>query len=164
VSDGATGAALQRFTDGVDTMSAAMCTFTPGGCGSRPVLGSDGYGALRLTMGEAGAKDAGLTRLQLQADRGAACRAGRIGTGGLVYLSAQHGVAGIFLGKGMRTDRGIGLGSTQEQVLAAYPEGSYDAHRYWVVEPSAGVRLQIAMPDGTVEEVGLSLTDQDCFG
>jgi hypothetical protein len=125
-------------------------------------LTNDGYGTLRLTMDAAEARDAGLTELRGSAS--APCRTGRTTDGGVVYLSKQHGVAGIFLRNGMVTDRGIGLGSTKADVLAAYPNGTYDVHGYWVTKPSAGVRLQVAMPHGTVEEVGLSLVDQDCFG
>lgn len=124
-------------------------------------LGTDGYGVLRLTMDARHAAQAGV---RLGKDTRSACRIGALGKGGVVYISRAYGVAGIFLGRGMVTDQGIHLGSTKAQLLAAYPRIHRDKQGYWDVPMSAGVRLRIAMPRTTVQEIGLSLTDQDCFG
>ena len=61
-------------------------------------------------------------------------------------------------------DGDLGAYLNSLEVLAAYPRIHRDKQGYWDVPMSAGVRLRIAMPRTTVQEIGLSLTDQDCFG
>ena len=96
--------------------------------------------------------------------RNASCATGTLTDGGGVYLSNRHGVVAIWLAKDMSTAEGIRLGSSEEEVLVAYPDGANNLHQYWTVPVSGTAEYQIAMPEGVVEELMLAEEKQDCFG
>lgn len=151
-----------------DPCRAAGSSAPATGTSSPPALGPGGYGPLRLGQDGREAEATGL--VTLEGGPGETCASmtvlggDRRHTVGVGYISPAHGVVAIFARNGTATPEGIHLGSTKAEVMAAYPEGRYDAHRYWTVPLSDHVVYQIAMPEGTVEELGLVDLRQDCFG
>ncbi|WP_110206377.1 hypothetical protein [Nocardioides daejeonensis] len=83
-------------------------------------------------------------------------------------VSANLGVAVIFLGPDQRTPEGVGLGSTRAEVLAAYPDATYSKeHNAYAVSPEgqADRRWEFFLDaDDTVTEADLQLNNQDCVG
>lgn len=83
-------------------------------------------------------------------------------------VSADLGVAVIFLGSEQRTPEGIGLGSTREELLAAYPDATYSKeHNAYLVTPEGQPDRHWEFfldLDDAVTEADLQLNNQDCVG
>jgi hypothetical protein len=171
----------QRLRRVVGRLARSMCVFDPARChatdappptgapaSDTTVLGARGFSTVQLGMSAAQAQATGLVRLQN--GPGNACATMSVlndtwlRTVGMGYVSPVHGVVAIFARRDTQTPEGIHLGSSKADVLAAYPDGFYDSHRYWTVPLSPHAEYQIAMPDGRVEELGLVDPRQDCFG
>lgn len=160
----------QKFIKDAQSIADAMCVFAADPCGSEgdggdvePVLGPDGYGEVRLGMSWEEAVAAG----EMTADRvpaNASCARGTLNDGGSVDISKKHGVVAIWLGGDMRTAEGIHMGSSKQDVLAAYPDGDHNIHQHWTVPVSDTAEYQVAMPEGVVKEFLLADLKQDCFG
>ncbi|MFC6900631.1 hypothetical protein ACFQGX_35825 [Nonomuraea dietziae] len=101
---------------------------------TKPTLGPDGYGAVKLGMTVKQAKTTGDVVKK---------RPGHGGCSGWdlkkfptpkdsvgIYISPNVGLAAIFAAKGMRTPEGIKIGSTVKQVKAAYPRIKRDFHGF----------------------------------
>ncbi len=158
--------ALAACGSGPKTSNAASTPSTP----PDYTLSADGYGKLRLGMtvdqakatGELGAKKAGdncqgydLAAFPTEADTVS------------VYFSQQHGLVGIFANDMMATKEGIKLGSTIQQVKAAYPKAAEAENGITVDVPgSTTAYYTIGITENTknVAELGLATKNQDCFG
>jgi hypothetical protein len=80
---------------------------------------------------------------------------------------AQHGVAAIYAYGDISTPEGIELGSTYDQVHAAYPawqgiEGK-QGHGLVTVPSNSNAKYRIDISSGHVVELDIQLTDQDCY-
>ncbi|SEP73132.1 hypothetical protein [Lentzea albida] len=78
-----------------------------------------GYGALKLGMTLDEVRAAGLTDLTWDSDGDGLC----VGDD-KAAISKKHGVVRITLPKDARTSKGIGVGSSHAEVMAAYPDAS----------------------------------------
>jgi hypothetical protein len=166
---------LPARTDITKNIATHLCLFTAAGCtasegngdstGGGSYFGPDGYGALRLGMSRAdaaatggatfsGPPHGGCTGFSL---RGFPVRKGL--TDG--YLSSVNGLEVIFARPGMRTPEGIGLGSSSEDVAAAYPDA--ESSEALATVPLDGAEYVISLREGRVTELALALDGQTCW-
>ncbi|MET3963537.1 hypothetical protein ABIE44_003471 [Marmoricola sp. OAE513] len=81
------------------------------------------------------------------------------------YFSPTIGLAAVFARPGMTTPERIGLGSSLAKLRDAYPTARTGGNGYWVVTLSDDTEYEFGIEkDGTVGEMLLTRTDQDCFG
>jgi len=75
-------------------------------------------------------------------------------------------VVAIFAGDDFATPEGIGIGSTEDEVKNAYPQGHYDIHHYWHVPINDASEYEIGVNnDGKVTELLMQTTGtQRCYG
>ncbi|GLV52680.1 hypothetical protein TBS_32440 [Thermobispora bispora] len=138
---------------------------------ANPTLGPYGYGTLKLGMSLKQARATGLL-VQKFPGRGGGCsgwdlkkfRTPKNKAG--VWISPRVGVAAIYAGKGMKTPRGIRLGSTFRQLKVAYPGIKKDMYGLYRVRVPGNSKAQYAfeVKRGKVTEFGILLRNQDCFG
>ncbi|MGC5012415.1 hypothetical protein ACLQ2R_16750 [Streptosporangium sp. DT93] len=140
--------------------AATATTAAPG------TFGPYGYGGVRLGMTATRAKATGKIVLKergycstwtYKAHRGARDAGG-------IFISKKRGVAVIFASAGVRTPRGIGLGSTLRQIKKAYPAVKERESGYYATVPGNpkayyyfGVNQR-----NRLQEFGLGLKTQDC--
>jgi len=159
---------------------AAMCLYTEAGCGGDPsdgsadqVLSLDGYGDLRLGMTATEVEGTGLASLHPFTDPAMNCQTMSIdGWGDTVHpnfsgnvhglVSKKYGLAIIIAQPGMHTPEGIGVGSTVEEVRAAYGELSgSDAYN---TTPVNGASYFFLTDGRVVNAFQVELADEDCIG
>lgn len=143
-----------------------------------PVLGPDGFGALKLGMDrdEAVASGAvtpveepagGCALSQLVGAPGDSTPAAPELGAGIVHLSSTLGVATIDAYPGVVTPEGIEIGSPVSAVDLAYPDWNPSDNLQRGAAPVPGnddAVYRIAFDDaGTVTEVTLQFVDQDCY-
>jgi hypothetical protein len=138
---------------------------------SSVVLGSSGFGALRLGMT---ATEAQATHLVGSASLapGETCPTGRLlaapsgGTPSL-FFSPSLGLAAIYAYPGITTPAGIKVGSTLAALQQAYPSWrglQGDAGVGYVAAPgSTTSEYRIAVSNGRVIELAIQLDDEDCY-
>ena len=82
------------------------------------------------------------------------------------YASENQGVMTLFAQQGMTTPEGIGLGSTLDDIRAAYPNAEESVHGWSV--PVAGFTDRTYLfgidENDELEELALTLDTQSCFG
>jgi hypothetical protein len=135
------------------------------------VLGPNGLGPLRLgvSLGEANAT--GLVDHIDAPSQG--CSTGLLKgehtrpEEAALFVSAHLGVAAIYAYGDIATPEGIKLGSTYDQVHAAYPawqgiEGR-QGHGLVAVPTNSNAKYRIDISGGHVVELDIQLTDQDCY-
>ncbi|GAA2833757.1 hypothetical protein [Nonomuraea rubra] len=135
-----------------------------------PALGPYGYGPVKLGMSAAKARATGKIVLKLPAGAGLCSgwnlRAHPAGKGRVgLYISRKAGVAVILAQKGMRTPRGIGLGSSVRQVRKAYPglRTSPSGVAYTAVPGNPKAYYAFLYSNGKVRELAFGLDRQDCI-
>ncbi|PZG10243.1 hypothetical protein [Nonomuraea aridisoli] len=159
---------MKRVLVAVVAGGALVLTGTPALAG--PTLGPYGYGAVRLGMSAKRAAATGAVVLKMRAGEGScsgwdfrAHPTGRDSVG--LYISKKRGVAVIFAAKGVRTPRGIGIGSTMKQVKKAYPALRIprDGDPYVVVPGNPKAHYSFgASAKGRIEALALVHVEQDC--
>ncbi|WP_285610750.1 hypothetical protein [Actinokineospora globicatena] len=133
-----------------------------------PELRPAGFGKVRIGMSVAEAEATGEL---VAVDLGSAeCRAytfkaypdrDSLGVG----ISPVDGVVAIFPPKGARTPEGIGIGSTEAEMLAAYPAATTNLHGYRIVKLDGGKVYSFGFGQGkSVVEFSLYTDKQMCFG
>ena len=163
-------------TDITRNIATHLCVFTADGCSGgsgsgstggagAAYLGPDGYGDLRLGMS---VEDASATGAATFSDPPQGGCTGFALTGfpvrkGLTdgYLSAANGLEVLFARPGMRTPEGIGLGSSAQDVAAAYPEA--DASAALATVPVGDAEYVISLREGKVTELALAMRGQTCW-
>ena len=154
------------------TTAGAAATETAPPAPTAPVLGADGFGALKLGMDRDQAVASGAVAPSGfdPASEGCAPSAALSSapTGeGIVFVSANLGVAAIEAYPGVRTPEGIGIGSPVTAVDAAYPGWDFSDHlmKGWAHVPgNDAAYYRIAFDDDrTVTEVTLQFVNQDCY-
>ncbi|MEO3787978.1 hypothetical protein ABGB12_32015 [Actinocorallia sp. B10E7] len=161
-----TGRGLAVALTGALTLSLAVAAPA---AAAEPRLGPYGYGKLKIGQTKSQARGTGLIVLKR---RDGGCtgfdlkthRTGRDQVGG--YISKKFGVVAIFARKGMKTPRGITLGSTKAQVKKAYPALREDINVWWVPAPGSKKKTQywfLFDRKNKVYELGLVSPKQDCF-
>lgn len=110
----------------------------------------------------------GMTKAQIQAaggtlfgDPGAGCQSVRLPHSTQVtdqtegFFSASHGLVVLTARPSDKTDKKVGLGSTEAKVKAAYPHGITEAYGHWVVPLANGSAYYIGFGDGIVNHMFL---------
>lgn len=176
--------------DGQDASPTVSATQTADPTTSEPApapepevihLGPNGYGELELGMSKAEALDTGFT-VGLEVEAGGTCGGEEDGSlngvfagdddyaDGRLFFSANSGkLIAIYAGEGISTPEGITLGSSRDDVLAAYPEWEPivpdpDFERgYARVPGNPDAHYRILVVDGVVVELSLDSMSQDCY-
>ncbi|WP_285749634.1 hypothetical protein [Lentzea sp. NBRC 105346] len=131
----------------------------------RPVLDDTGLGKLKLGMSYDEAMNTGLLGPNKSPDD-KVCSLHDIsgGQGAWVYISKRIGVSTITISAAMRTAKGISIGSTVDQLTAAYPDAEkVEAWNTWfvkVAQPKASYRFSAG--DGKVNLAQINAAGQDC--
>ncbi|MGN9840414.1 hypothetical protein ACTMTI_20030 [Nonomuraea sp. H19] len=136
----------------------------------RPTLGPYGYGTIKLGMSAKKAKATG--KIVLKRPAGAESCSGWGFTAHptkknsvSLYISKKLGVAVIFAPKGVKTPRGIGIGSTMKQVRKAYPRLKMSPGGIpYVSVPGNSKAYYSFFPetDGKLVGLALKIDYQDC--
>lgn len=136
---------------------------------AKPALGPYGYGKVKLGMSTKKARATGEIVLKMAAGEGScsgwdlkAHPTGKNSVG--LYISKQFGVAVIFAPKGVKTPRGIGIGSTMKQVKKAYPRLKTPLGGIPYVSVPGNAKAYYAFfPDkGKLEGLAIGLDTQNC--
>jgi hypothetical protein len=133
---------------------------------SGPLLGPDGFGALKLGMAEADVATQGVTLSDPQA--GASCTVYNAQGSGVpaaasVVISKAAGVVVITPDAVAHTAEGIGGGSTKEQILAAYPAATEESGGVAAPAGAAAV-YHFRLGKTGVVQTSLASLNQDCAG
>ncbi|MER6951368.1 hypothetical protein ABT294_45865 [Nonomuraea sp. NPDC000554] len=136
---------------------------------TKPTLGPYGYGAVKLGMTVEQAMATGEVVKKTPGDGGCSgwdlkkSPTSKDSTG--IYISPKLGVAAIFAAKGMTTPEGIKIGSTTEQLKAAYRHIKKDIHGYYVITVPGNKKAyySFGVAHSKVAEYGIALNNQDCF-
>jgi hypothetical protein len=131
----------------------------------KPVIGSFGYGKLKLGMTLQQALDTRLIGPDKDNFPDAQCSSHEVlGTGQYVWVSKAKGVASISFTPAMASD-GVGIGATEATLKAEYtnlvqagPNYSYTAD----ADDNAAAKFTFGVRDGKLWAAFLSLEDQDC--
>lgn len=140
-------------------------------------LGPDGVGALKLGMSKAEAEASGLvTGVVAGSDgtcggpedgslKGGASPDGDDIAGRLFFSATTGKLVAIYAHAGIATPEGIGLGSTQAELVAAHSDWQQlDSEPGWVAVPdNPQAHYRISIVDDRVFELSLDSNDQDCY-
>lgn len=131
----------------------------------KPVIGSFGYGALKLGLALQQALDTKMIGPAIDYRPTEACTLHEvIGTGQRMYVSKKFGVSSIWFTPEMSSD-GVGIGATEATLKAEYtnlvqagPNISYRA----AADNNPAASFAFHVKEGKVTNAFLSLKDQDC--
>ncbi|WP_330271698.1 hypothetical protein OG205_32180 [Lentzea sp. NBC_00516] len=131
---------------------------------AKPVIGSFGYGGLKLGMTLQQAQDAKLIGPNISGEPDTFCTFHDIiGTGGRAYVSKAKGVSSIFFTADMSSD-GIGSGATEEKLKVEYTNlkpsigSSYTA----TADGNSNAYFHFLVGKGMVTTAVLNINGQDC--
>ncbi|WP_284743304.1 hypothetical protein [Amycolatopsis sp. RTGN1] len=133
---------------------------------SGPLLGSDGFGTIKLGMSETQIAAQGVTLTEAQA--GASCTVYTAQGSGVpsvatVVVSKAVGLTVVTPEQVAHTAEGIGAGSSKEQVLATYPAAKDESGG--VVAPATDAAdYHFRLGDSGVVQTSLMSVSQDCAG
>ncbi|GAA3446398.1 hypothetical protein [Planomonospora venezuelensis] len=130
-------------------------------------FGPFGFGGVRLGMS---VKKARATKKIVSTFGSGPCTAWDLkaypsgGDGVGLYISKRHGVAVIAAPKGVKTPRGITIGSTGRQLKKAYPGIRKAVNGYAVITVPGNAKADylFQLSRGRVSEMILALKSQDC--
>lgn len=133
-----------------------------------PTLGPQGVGPVALgDSGEEAERTGGVT---FEDGHGQSCTSLGVLDGDAVlatgFLTENQGVSVLLVDtEGIVTPEGVGIGATEEQVRAAYPEAEDVATGLLAPVPGFGDRrYTFAFEDGRLAEMSLRLEQQTCVG
>jgi hypothetical protein len=163
------------------TTAPAATTASPASALPPPNLGPEGYGALKLGMTKAQARATGLVTGLGAGDAGE-CGGpgdGRLHGGDpadrdslpgwLAFSSRSNRLVAIYAIPGVRTPEGIGLGSTYDELHAAYPAWEAigpdptNGRRGVDVRGNPDAHYRIVVRDHKVRQLSLDSDEQDCY-
>ncbi|MEU3649612.1 hypothetical protein AB0E59_40015 [Lentzea sp. NPDC034063] len=131
---------------------------------AKPVIGSFGYGDLKLGMTRQQALDAKLIGPDISGLSGGYCTFHDIiGTGGQAYVSKAKGVSSIFFTADMSSD-GVGSGTTEEKLKVEYTNlkpsigSSYTA----AADGNSNAYFHFLVDKGKVTTAVININGQDC--
>jgi hypothetical protein len=133
---------------------------------SGPLLGSDGFGTIKLGMSETQMAALGVTLTESQA--GASCtvytaQGSGVPSAATVVVSKAVGLTVVTPEQVAHTAEGIGAGSSKEQVLATYPAAKEESGG--VVAPATDAAdYHFRLDDSGVVQTSLMSVNQDCAG
>lgn len=129
------------------------------------VLGPYGWGRLRLGMSESEAVATGEFDLD-EGVSGAPCHRYWLANthGAPVDISPAYGVARITAKSGVHTPEGIGVGSTDDEVRAAYPGATFADYEFTVPVPGNPKAVYVLNTDSSekIFALRLELKTSDC--
>ncbi|GAT70042.1 hypothetical protein PS9374_05722 [Planomonospora sphaerica] len=180
VGEAASTAPAGRRTVSAAVLAAALAlgvAAAPAGAVARPrpaaapaasatsagTFGPFGFGGVRLGMN---AKKAKATKKIVFASGSGPCAAWDLKAypSGALYISKKYGVAVIAAPKGVKTPRGIKIGSTGGQLKRAYPGVRRAVNGYAVITVPGNAKADylFQLSRGRVSEMVLALKSQDC--
>ncbi|MFI7229286.1 hypothetical protein ACIBO5_39230 [Nonomuraea angiospora] len=137
---------------------------------TKPVLGPNGLGGVKLGMSLKQARATGTLTKKIDGG-GAGCSGwdlkkyptGKDNVG--LYISPKLGVAAIFAPKTAKTPEGVAIGTAASQLKKLYPRLKQDTHGFWVttVPGNKQAYYSFTVLHGKVKEFGMALNKQDCF-
>jgi hypothetical protein len=162
---------MARTLIGASLLAASLVASgaTAASAEAKPTLGPYGYGAVKLGMTVKQARATGAIVKKLPG--GGGCSGWDLkrfptpkNSVGL-YISPRLGVAAIFAAKGMKTPRGIRIGSTFRQLKRAYPRIKKTFHGYHVttVPGNRKAHYSFEVSKGKVVGYSIALNNQDCY-
>jgi hypothetical protein len=136
-----------------------------------PVLGPDGFGALKLGMTRDQAVASGaVAPFEFDSDNVTCAPSAALSSApageGTVFVSGNLGVAAIEAYPGVQTPEGIAIGTPEATVHQTYPGWDFSDHlmRGWAKVPgNDAAYYRIALEDGAVRELTLQFVNQDCY-
>ena len=160
---GVASEALSRWTSDQVAwlLHRQMCLLTDEGCAWRSdpdILRPDGWGPLRLGMSREDLDATGITELSSAGD----CTMVDLGPG-TGWLSGSDELVSIQVPEGVTTPDGIGVGSSQQEVIDLYYYGE-QVGDVRLVRASPTTDYEITVERGEVTELRLSTVGDECLG
>lgn len=168
-------------TASATTAATSEPTSSSSGTAAAPTLSPTGLGALKLGMSKSEARETGEVAHvigskgscgQPNSDgwlKAAGKSAEDESSGGLAFSSSSNKLVAIFAYPGVTTKEGIGLGSSQEELQAAYPEWEAitednESGGYVKTDSATNSHYIITVAQGKVNGLSLESDDLDCWG
>lgn len=157
----------------IGTAMVAAITFsfsTTAFAQSKPVIGPDSFGGVKLgmTLKQARATGKIVNKIPGSADScsGWDLKKYRTGSDNVgLYISPKVGVAAFFAPRAAKTPEGVAIGTAKSQLKRAYPHIKKDMHGFWVttVPGNKKAYYSFTVEHNKVTQFGIALKTQDCF-